>query len=560
MVISMLELAALLQRPTEELDGVSVLGDVAREQLGLDLLPEHARSFAGVAVAIYLRISDDRNQDEGGVRRQAGDTAGYVLARGANKITFYVENDTSAFKKKRITMTDPEGFRYYVWRVIRPRWQKMLSALRSGVEQGVCVYNIDRLARDNRDLEDAIELATYYRRRFEGVTGSLDLNTDDGMTMARVMVAMANKASADTSRRTKRKHQELAEAGIPVGNYRPFGWQADKRTLNDAEAKEIREAVDKILAGVTPSGVLKDWHERRVLTTPGNTWKWSPFLSMLRNPRLAGMRARMVRTPDGAGRVNDRWEIIKKADGTEVKGQWEPVLERKVWDALIERIGEKAKPKQHYEVGGTRKYLLSGLVRCGNCQHHPRMNGATSKIRGVPYSRYTCVGKVEGGCGGNSRNMENVDDLIRDLVFEHHDKLAEAGGPVEEPDTEDQERLAYIEEMLQELWAQYKHPDKNQRLPGTDYFAMRAELIAERDELLAAQSMGERQVVSVDQANDVRKRWDVATLHEKRAFIDRYLEAIVILPLEPRWNEKQGRMVMPTGRNFDPELIEPIWR
>ncbi|MFU8852477.1 recombinase family protein [Micromonospora sp. SL1-18] len=555
----MFDLPTLL-KSTEDLDRVTVPGDLARKQLGIKLLPSHAQMFAGMDVAIYLRISDDRNEDEGGVRRQGDDTVGHALLRGATQITFYVENDTSAFKKKRLTMVDPEGNRYYVWRVIRPRWQKMLSALRSGAQQGAVVYNMDRLARDPRDLEDAIELAEYYKRRFEGASGSLELNNDDGRAMARVMVAMANKSSADTSRRNKRKHQELAAAGIPVGAHRPFGWMADKRTLNQTEAEEIRNAVDKILAGVTPTGIMHDWHNRGVLTPRGNTWKWSPFLSMLRNPRLCGLRARMVRTPDAVGRVSDHWEIVRKPDGTEVVGQWESIIERKQWNALIARIGESAKPAMDYEVGGNRKYLLSGLVRCGKCQHHPRMTGATSKIRGTPYSRYTCDGSLDGGCGGNSRSMAKVDDLIRDLVFEHHDKLSEVGEPAAEPDESDKERLSDIEELLQELWAQWKHPDRSQRLPGTDYFAMRAELIKERDELLAAQSMVERQAVSADQADDVRKHWDRATVHEKRAFIERYVEAVIILPIEPVWNEKQGRMVRPAGREFNKDLIEIGWR
>jgi site-specific DNA recombinase len=553
-------LAALLKTPGEGLDGLTVPGDLAREQLGIHLPPSHAQTFAGMAVAIYLRISDDRNEDEGGVRRQGEDTVGHVLLQGASQLTFYVENDTSAFNKKRITLVDPNGNRYYVWRVIRPRWQSMLSSLRTGTQQAVTVYNIDRLARDPRDLEDAIELAEYYRRRFEGVTGSLDLNTDDGRAMARVMVAMANKASADMSRRNKRKHQELAEAGIPVGAHRPFGWQADKRTLNEAEAQEIRTAIDKILAGVTPTGIMADWQDRGVLTPRGNTWKWSPFLSMLRNPRLCGVRARMVRTPDDEGRASDQWEIVKRADGTEVGGQWEPIITRDRWDALIARIGSSAKPSMYYEVGGNRKYLLSGLVRCGKCQHHPRMNGITSRIRDKPYSRYACDGTLDGGCGSNSRSMEKVDELIRDLVFERHDELSEAGEPASEPDPADEERLRDLEELLEELWAQYKHPDRSQRLPGKDYFAMRADLIKERDELQAMRSMVERQVVSADVAEDVRKRWDIATVHERRAFIERYVEAVIILPIEPVWNAKLGRMVRPGSRLFDPGLIEPVWR
>ena len=75
----------------------------------------------------------------------------------------------------------------------------MLTDLRSGVIDGVVVYDLDRLARDNRDLEDAIETAQYSGKVWAGVTGSVDLSTDGGRAMARVLVAMQNKSSAHGS-------------------------------------------------------------------------------------------------------------------------------------------------------------------------------------------------------------------------------------------------------------------------------------------------------------------------------------------------------------------------
>lgn len=89
------------------------------------------------------------------------------------------------------------------------------------------------------------------------------------------MVAMGNKASADTARRTRRNHKELAEAGVPVGARRAFGWQ---------EAREAREAIDKLIAGVKLTGILADWRKRGIKTTAGKDWRWPPFTMYLRNP------------------------------------------------------------------------------------------------------------------------------------------------------------------------------------------------------------------------------------------------------------------------------------
>ena len=81
---------------------------------------------------------------------------------------WYPENDTTAFKKKRIRMPNGRS----VWRVIRPEFREMLEDYEDGKIDGVIFYDIDRLARQPRDLEDLIDLVEYYKRPVETVPGS----------------------------------------------------------------------------------------------------------------------------------------------------------------------------------------------------------------------------------------------------------------------------------------------------------------------------------------------------------------------------------------------------
>ncbi|WP_433373861.1 recombinase family protein [Actinoplanes sp. CA-142083] len=549
------DLAELLAIPGKSLDGITVSGDEARAQLGVELYPQAVRSMDRLHVAVYLRISDDRLEEYRGVRRQATDTINYVLARGAASVTIYEENDTSAFKKKRITVADEQGNQYFAWRVIRPRWQAMLAALRSSICTAACVYDLDRLARDNRDLEDAIELAEHYHRFFDGTTGSLDLNTDGGRAMARVLTAMNNKSSADTSRRQKRKHQELAEEGQPVGSRRPYGWKVDKRTLEHAEANEVREAITKIVAGVNPMAVVAEWNRRGLRTTVGNPWRRSTFINMLRNPRIAGYRSTSVQGDRALGEPATRYVIVTKADGTEVKGQWEPIVERSVWESLVDKIGRQAQSPKNDERGRHHKYLLSGLVRCGRCPQLPRMAGTHTLSRGKDYWRYGCEGGEEGRCT-NTRHMGRVDDLIRDLVFRVHDRLASEAElePAPVPPEVDQ-RIADVEGLLTDLYDQWKA----KALTSQEYFAMRKDLSGEREELVATRAEIEQREASVSASASVRDRWDESTMGERQAFVASYLEAVIIRPIEPEWDEQLGRVVK-RKRYFNPDLIEPVWR
>ena len=166
-------------------------------------------------MVVYLRISRDPEDEQRGVTRQAEDAVSAVVDGGGVVAWKAVENDTSAFKKRRIRVPDGAGGDRWAWRVIRPKWEQALAMIRSGEADCLLVVDLDRLTRDPRDLEDAIELVEHYRAAVLDVTGALDLTTDHGIFLARMIVAHANLSSRDTSRRIRRAKHADAQAGKP---------------------------------------------------------------------------------------------------------------------------------------------------------------------------------------------------------------------------------------------------------------------------------------------------------------------------------------------------------
>src|SRR5262245_66510876 len=95
------------------------------------------------------------------------------------------------------------------------------------------------------------------------ISGDIDLATDDGRFLARILGAVSRKESDDKSRRITRKHLELAEAGKAVGGGdRPFGWREDRRTVEPTEAAHLREAAARVRAGDSLRSVAVDWNAR----------------------------------------------------------------------------------------------------------------------------------------------------------------------------------------------------------------------------------------------------------------------------------------------------------
>ncbi len=62
----------------------------------------------------------------------------------------------SAFKRRQVPL--PDGTLGY--RVLRPEWEKVLTALRRGECNALLVTDIDRAMRDPRTLEDLVNVAS----------------------------------------------------------------------------------------------------------------------------------------------------------------------------------------------------------------------------------------------------------------------------------------------------------------------------------------------------------------------------------------------------------------
>jgi hypothetical protein len=160
---------------------------------------EESNAAPLVRGAVYLRVSMDPITLEASVELQNQDTGALAAREGIEVVSEYREV-LSAFKKRKVTLPSGE----VVHRVIRPAFQTMLADLKSGAVDAIIAYDLDRACRDPRDLEDLIDACVHFGRKVHSVTGSLDLTTHHGITMARLLVAVANKSSMDMSRRVKR--------------------------------------------------------------------------------------------------------------------------------------------------------------------------------------------------------------------------------------------------------------------------------------------------------------------------------------------------------------------
>ncbi len=470
---------------------------------------------------ILARISDARDGDTHGVEGQIADCLA-LAARlgwrcGPSETHVVVENDTSAFKRKRIQL--PDGS--WALRTVRPGFRHALGMLASGEADGLIALDLDRTARDPRDLEDLIDVAESRSPRIpvESVTGSLRLANDADVSMARVMVAIANKSSRDTGRRVAAARRRKAESGQYGGGMRPFGFERDGVTVREAEAREIVNAADALLSGVPVRQIVADLRNRGIPTVTGATWRPTIMREILRRPRNAGL---MVH----------RGEVVGKAP-------WAPILPEPTWRAVCAVLDD---PARRTAAGNTPRWLLSGIATCSIC-------GSTLHVWGQSRGRtaYRCPN------GGHvQRAAVRLDDYVTAVI------TTILGRPesaelihVRQPGT-DLAAMRQEAKSLRELLDEQARLHARGVIDGQQLAAGSRELRGKLTSIEGALSAAARTdpLDGIAGNPDAAAAWERLDLGRRRAVINALCD-IAILPA-PR-----GRL--PGGGYLDPTAIRFTW-
>ncbi|MFJ7340943.1 recombinase family protein [Streptomyces sp. NPDC101110] len=238
----------------------------------------------------------------------------------------------------------------------------------------------------------------------------------------------------------KRKHFELAQQGKDSGGPASYGWCMNARTKVDPQAAEaIRQAQREVLAGVRIGTIRTRWQEQGLGNPRDGTKRMAHHHveHILTNPRLVGYR-----TYHG--------EVLHGDDGQPVMGEWEPINTLEEWEAVCAAIAERKRDQSGRSLA--RKYLPSGITRCGLCK--VKIRGQINQ-RWQPGSKaarfsYQCS-VVNGGCGKVARTGEPVDRLVARLVLAEQSQRAAEGADSTDLRWDREEDLRQVEDEIRQL-------------------------------------------------------------------------------------------------------------
>jgi site-specific DNA recombinase len=284
---------------------------------------------------IYTRISRDDTGEGRSNARQREDCEKLADLRGWTVVAVEEDISVSAYSRKK-----------------RPGWERVLGMVERGEVDLVLAWHLDRMTRSILDLEDLILLAEHHGVGMATVTGDIDLTTDVGQMVARILAAVARAEVMRKAARQRSANQQRRAEGKPwPSGWRPFGFEMDGTQIPH-EAKLIREAVEAVLDGRSLRSIVRDWKELGV-STPRSAkgadgWTHNGVRSILLNPRNAGLQ-----TYQG--------QVVGK-------GAWEPIISEETHTLLAAKLTDPRRlTRSGSKTGRAASNLLTGIAVCATC-------------------------------------------------------------------------------------------------------------------------------------------------------------------------------------------------
>ena len=486
-----------------------------------------------ISVALYARVSSDRQDVDLSIAAQLRALRDYAGKNGYFVTREYVDEAESGLIANR------------------PEFRKMIDEA-SKPEAPFKEILVWKFSRFTRKREHAVAFKSMLRRKGIRVV-SITEHADDsptGKLMEAIIESVDEFYSENLAQEVMRGMREAASRGFWITPNTPYGYRKvhvqdgpKKRPKLEIEPGTV--AVVQRMFRMAESGksildIARTFNGEGIASPGGKLWSKTVVHNMLNNETYTGTLVWGVTAKDKAPpvRVDDAFPaIVSKSQFTRVS------------ELLRSRAPSRAHPRRV-----ASSYLLSGLVKCRGCRR--ALSGQDAKSGRFSY--YVCQSIMKRGKGAcktprlNARRFEelvvgqirsniltegNIRDLVR-MVDEEMDGVAhEQRKKLESIEGE----LVEVRRWLDRLYRAIETTD----LDITD-IAPRIREHRERERKLhdaareAGATLSERRV-RLDRvetitafAQDMSAYLQTSELTERRAFIESFVEEIVVGPGEAK--------------------------
>ena len=349
--------------------------------------------------AIYARYSST-NQREESIEAQIRACQDYAKRNGLVIVDIYTDSAK--------TGTNAE----------REEFQRMIADSATGKFEFVIVHKLDRFSRDRYD-----SIAYKRKLKLNGVTLRSVLENLDGspesLILESLLEGMAAYYSQNLAREALKGMKENGYKCMHVGGIPPLGYDVDKETkkyvINEEEAMVVRYIFSSYADGVGYNQIVRYLNANGYHSKRGRAFGKNSIHDLLKNIRYTGVYTfNMKQVKDSAGKRNNRPK--PREEQIIIEGGMPAIIDKETFNR-VQLLMSNGKQR-----GGLNRaqvvYLLSGILRCGECGASMWGNKSTDRHGNVTYF-YVCSTKdYKKHCENKSIRKEVIEDFVLTKLLE----------------------------------------------------------------------------------------------------------------------------------------------
>ena len=302
-------------------------------------------------VAIYARVSSDRQDVDLSISAQLKALRDYAARNGQSVVKEYVDEAESGRS------------------IDRPGFKQMIAAARQKppLFTAILVWKLSRFARNR---EDSIIYKSLLRK--DGVQ-VLSINepvedTPSGRLLEGIIEVIDEFYSANLSQDVTRGMRESASRGFHPGGPPPYGYrrvkvqdgsvQRVKLEPDPATAPVVGRIFKECLSGTGLLEITKGLNHDGLKTRRNYEWGKTTVHKVLKNEAYTGVLLWGQQPTNGNN--GNRPPHIR------VEGAWPVIIDRETFENVQAKLRARAPKITHPRVVHS-EYILSGLLRCKNC-------------------------------------------------------------------------------------------------------------------------------------------------------------------------------------------------
>lgn len=363
--------------------------------MALKNLPPGAKT----RVAIYVRVSTLHQIDRDSLPMQKQDLIAYAkLMLGTDDVVIF---EDAGYSGKN---TD------------RPKFQEMMSQIRTGVFTHLLVWKIDRISRNLLDFATMYNELKSLGITFVSKNEQFDTSTAMGEAMLKIILIFAELERNMTSERVTATMISRAANGQWNGGRIPYGYDYDSDTreftCNAEECKMVKMIHDLYEEQRSLVREARILNEKSYRTRAGNEWSPVSLLIILRSVFYCG-DYQYNRLKEG-----DRQKVKDKSEWITVEDHHQAIISKEQKEHIIAILNANSricKSRNMYK-SAKHTHIFASIMYCGNCGKPMGATPAAAK-KDWQYSKYSCSTRRKSATACTGKSVS--DPIIGEFVFNY---------------------------------------------------------------------------------------------------------------------------------------------